>query len=409
MNNYLEYIRPLSSVFTDGLFRFLVLVLLFLAPLFEQKNLILISLLILTMFYGCKLWCHWSAKNIYYSFDTEKKKGFPGETISLQAKVFNNKLLPVWIKLLIPMDSKLIASEEKGNSLGEEFSLLWYDQFLGQWKLTAQHRGCFQIGPPFLESGDLLGFFQQREYLSPSVEVIIYPKLISLNFLSAPVRELFGKPGIDSPVKDPIYPIATCDYQYGEPAKFIHWNASARHNRLQSKVFDSSAQRKTLLIIDVASFPKKGQEELFEKTLEVIAAMVMEFSNQGNSYRILSNGKLVGNSLASLAMGSGPEQLSRAMELLARLQLKATDSMQNILSKEAIPGGTGCIYVTYRLHRKNIQTAEWLREHHLPVYFMIAKPSRHIICHHMPAFLLNEIHGGVGASNSNFNTNENHP
>ena len=166
MNNYLDYSRPLSSVFTDGLFRFLVLILLFIALLFEQKNLILISLLILTMFYGCKLWCHWSAKNIYYSFDAEKKKGFPGETISLQAKIFNNKLLPVWIKLLIPIDSKLIASEGKDNFLGEEFSLLWYDHFLGQWKITAQHRGCFQIGPPILESGDLLGFFQQRKYLS---------------------------------------------------------------------------------------------------------------------------------------------------------------------------------------------------------------------------------------------------
>jgi uncharacterized protein (DUF58 family) len=207
-------------------------------------------------------------------------------------------------------------------------------------------------------------------------------------------------------VKDPIYPIATCDYQYGEPAKFIHWKASARHDRLQSKVFDSSAQRKTLLIIDVASFPRKGQEELFEKTLEVIAALVMEFNKQGNSYSILSNGKLIGNNLASLAMGSGPEQLAKAMELLARLQLKATDSMQKILSKETIPGGTGCIYSTYRLHRKNIQTAEWLREHHLPGIFHDCQTSRHIICHHMPIFLVNEIHGEVGASNSNFNANE---
>jgi len=406
MNYNLDYSRPLSSVFTDGLFRFLVLLLLFIALLFEQKNLILISLLILTMFYGCKLWCRWSAKNIHYSFDAEKKKGFPGETISLQAKIFNNKLLPVWIKLLIPMDSKLIASAGKENFLSEEFSLLWYDHFLGQWKLTAQQRGCFQIGPPFLETGDLLGFFQQRKYLSQAVEVIIYPKLISLNFLAAPVRELFGKPGIDSPVKDPIYPIATCDYQYGEPAKFIHWKASARHNRLQSKVFDSSAQRKTLLIIDVASFPKKGQEELFEKTLEVIAAIIVEFDRQGSPYGILSNGKLVGDNPASLSLGSGPEQLSQAMELLARLQLKATSSVSHILSQEgAIPGGTGCIYCAYRLHRKIIQTAEWLRERHLPLYFMMAKPSRHITCSHLPLFLVDEIHGGVCEANSNFNEN----
>ncbi|MDD3656209.1 MAG: DUF58 domain-containing protein [Atribacterota bacterium] len=396
MNN-VNYDRPLTSIFTDGFFRFLLLILLFIALLLVQKNLILISILLLTMFYACKLWSYVSIKNIHYSFDAETKKGFPGEIISLQAQIYNNKILPIWIKLLIPMDKRLIPEiKMKNNFLCEEFSLLWYDHFLWNWNLTAKQRGCFQIGPPFLETGDLLGFFQKRRYLSQSaVEVIIYPRPISLNFLSTPIKEFFGKTGIDSPVKDPVYPIATHDYQHGEPAKYIHWKASARYNHLQSKIFDSSTQRKTLLVVDVSSFREKRQEELFEKILEVVAAMVLEFDKQGSPYSIFSNGKVTGSNMTTnFSFGTGPEQVSRAMELLARLTIEEFCSMDEILFKEMkIPAGTGCIYCAYRMNKKNTQISQFLIKHNTPVYLLLAKSSYHKKFSPIPALLFSEIYG----------------
>jgi len=399
---------PLSSIFTEGFFRFFVFILLFISLLYEQKSLILISILVLAMFYGSKLWSTFSAKNIHYSFDAEKKKGFPGEIIALQAVVSNDKFLPIWLKLKIPIDKKLNPSlDSDPECLCEECNLLWYDRSSWQWKLTAKHRGCFQIGPPFLETGDLLGFFQQRRYLSQSVEMIIYPQPISLNFLSSPVKELFGKPGLESPVKDPVYLVTTHDYCHGDPAKYIHWKASARHDRLQSKVFEPSSQRKTLFVIDVSSFQKNRHEDLFEKTLEVIAAIAMEFEKQGSPYGILSNGEMVGNDSASLSIATGPEQLSMAMELLARLQMKTAVSIEKILFKEnIIPGGTGCIYSSCTLNKKNIQITQFLKQQHIAVYFMTAKVPRHIIDYHINFFLLDEIHGGILDSKQNRTLNE---
>ncbi len=394
--NDMDYNRPLSSVFTDRFFRFLVFILLFISLLYEQKNLILISILILAMFYTSKLWSYLSVKNIHYSFDAEKKKGFPGESILLQATIFNNKFLPIWLKLTIPIDNRLLSSDSKDECLSEEFSLPWHDHSFWQWKLTARNRGCYQVGPPYLETGDLLGLFQQRKYLSQSVEMIIYPKTISLNLLSSPVKELFGKPGLNSPIKDPIYPIATQDYYHGDPAKYIHWKASARHDRLQSKVFDPSSQKKTLLIVDVSSFKKTKHEDLFEKTLEAVAAIAIEFDRQGSPYGILSNGKIAGDYNYSLSIATGPEQLSMSMELLARLQLESVGSMQEILfKKDTIPEGTGCIYCTFNLNKRNIQITEFLKQRHIPVYFMIASSSHPSGKISIPIFLLNEIHGGI--------------
>lgn len=109
MNN-IDYYRALTSIFTDRFFRFLAFVVLFVALLFSQKNLILISTLVLTMFYLLKIWGFFSIKNVHYYFSNEKTKGFPGETVSIQAGVNNLKFLPIWLRLSIPLDQKLVPT-----------------------------------------------------------------------------------------------------------------------------------------------------------------------------------------------------------------------------------------------------------------------------------------------------------
>ncbi len=393
-----NYSRSLTSVFTDGFFRFLLIVLLFISLLLQQKNLILISILVLTMFYITKLWSTWSSKKVYYNFDAKKIKGFPGEVISLQANVYNNKILPIWLKLLVPMDKKLITSNKvEDDSLVEEFRLLWFDRFRWQWSMEAQHRGYYQIGPPSIDTGDIMGFFNQRISLyNSTVEVIIYPKPVSLNFLSTPIKELFGKTGNEHPVKDPVYPIATRDYRHGDHAKFIHWKASARHNRLQSKIFDSSTQRKTLLIIDVSFFQKNDAEEDFEKIIEVVAAMIQEFDREGSPYSILSNGKIAGSKgfAANFTFGTGPEQLSVAMEFLARLTMEEYCSMEDLLFTESsIPSGTGCLYCCFNYNEDNLQIGHFLRKKNIPLYFLIANPYLgEEMSDKIPLILLDEIY-----------------
>ncbi len=388
-----NYDNPLSSIFVDGLFRFFAVVLLFVSLLYEQKNLILISILILLMFYGAKTWSYFSIRKIHYSFDAEKKKGFPGEKVKLQARISNNKLLPVWITLRIPIDKEII--KEDNNSINEDFYLLWYDQISWQWDLTATKRGCFQIGPPFLESGDLLGFFKKRKYLSESMEMIVYPRQIALNFISAPTKDLFGKPGITSPVKDPIYPISTQNYYPGDPAKHIHWKASARHSQLQSKIFEPSSQKKILFILDVTSFNSENQEQSFEKTLEVTAAYFLQLNEQGIPFGIITNSKMAGGYSTRLPIATGSDQLSEAMEFLARIQMEPEHPLEEILfQNKLLIGGIGVIFCAYKLDKINIQITGLLKEYNIPAYFIISEMPDLAIGSQPEIFLLEKLHGG---------------
>src|SRR5665648_1062113 len=91
MNN-LDQNYPLSSIFTEGFFRFFVFILLFISLLYEQKSLILISILVLAMFYGSKLWSTLSAKNIHDYCHGEPARYILGKRAPAMI-VFNQKYL----------------------------------------------------------------------------------------------------------------------------------------------------------------------------------------------------------------------------------------------------------------------------------------------------------------------------
>jgi len=58
-------------------------------------------------------------------------------------------------------------------------------------------------------------------------------------------------------------------------------------------------------------------------------------------------------------------------------------------------GGTGCIYCTSSLNKKNMKIVEFLKQRHMPVYFITAINMSHIDKINTPIFFLNDIHGGV--------------
>ena len=140
--------------------------------------------------------------------------------------------------------------------LTRESSLLWYQRTHFEWELTANRRGVHQIGPPISWRVTFLPSSPGRRGLKSLTRSLSIPRLVPLKSFSLPRRDFFGVPGARSPVQDPIYILGTRDYQHGQPAKYIHWKASARHNRLQEKVFESTQQEKVLLVRRCGSIRK---------------------------------------------------------------------------------------------------------------------------------------------------------
>ena len=368
-----EHEDRLPSLFVIPLVQFFVGLFFFIALLNRQWGLTVLTLLVLVTVRGAKIWSKSSLAGIKCRSMVDKMKAFPGETITLNVSVANSKFLPVWVRMKVPVHGSLHTSGSD-TSLTKESGLLWYQSVSLQWALVAQRRGWHRIGPPHLMAGDLFGFFKQKKEVPESLHVIVYPRIVPLGLFPINRREFFGSPGAKSPVHDPIYIIGTREYQHWRPARYIHWKASARHNRLEQKVCEPTTQVKVLLVVEVDQFASRHMEERFERALEIVASLAVRLDSQGYALGLATNGLMSGGTLSVLPIARTPQQLPAILETLARLQMEPNGSLMNLLQNGIeLPRGISCVYFCYEKSDTAIATADFFAQRKVPTVFVVCQ------------------------------------
>ena len=175
--------------------QFIVGLLLFIALLHGDRNLTIFALLVLGMASGAKLWTRISLSGIKCHSAVDQQKVFPGQKLTLRISAENDKFLPVWLQVNVPVDNLLHPASDE-TTLTKESSLLWYQRAHFQWELTAQSRGVYQIGPAHIVAGDLFAFFSREKKAEEFHHIIVYPRLVSLKSFPLPRRDFFGVPGL---------------------------------------------------------------------------------------------------------------------------------------------------------------------------------------------------------------------
>jgi uncharacterized protein (DUF58 family) len=365
--------RP-ASVFSFPLVEFMVGACLFIALLHGQRDLALLAFLVLWITIGARLWSRLCLSGVRCSSMVDKRKVFPDESLALYVNAENAKFLPVWLQMSVPVEGAL-ASSCGEESLTSACGLLWYQQARFNWRLVAQRRGVYRVGPPHMKVGDLLGFFPREKRTEGDIHVIVYPRLVPLKPFSLPRRDFFGVPGAKSPVQDPIYILGTRDYQQWRPARHIHWKASARHNRLQEKIFEPSEQEKVLLAVEVSQFERDNASEDFERTLEVVGSLAVQSHKRGYALGLVTNGVVEGGA-PILPMGRSPQQLPSILEILARLKMRAIGSLSDTLYWTfELPWGASCVHFSYAQDEGTRATAQYFSHRRIPMIFVVCSSS----------------------------------
>jgi uncharacterized protein (DUF58 family) len=369
-----EQDHPVPSVFIIPMMQLFLGVLLFIALLYGLRDLIILALLVLGMLGGAKLWTRMSLSGIKFESTVDKWKVFPGEKLTLGVSAENKKFLPIWLQIKVPVNRSLHHSS--GDTiLTEESSLLWHQGAHFQWEFVAKRRGVHQIGPPHILAGDLFAFFSREKKSEELHHVIVYPRLVPLKSFSLLRRDFFGVSGAKSPVQDPIYILGTRDYQHGQPSKYIHWKATARHHRLQEKVFEPSEQEKVLLIVDVDQFASHKAEEEFEHTLEIVASLAVRMDKRGYALGLVTNGAIVGGGPSLVPIARNRQQLPAILEVLARLQMEPRWGILDILRRGLeLHWGMSCAHFSYEEDRTVVAAEEYFKHRKTPVQFFVCQP-----------------------------------
>ena len=277
----------LPTLFIIPMIQVIAGLLLFIALLNGQRDLIVLIAIVFSVVLGANIWSRLSLGGIVCHVEVDKSRVFPGETLAVTIEAKNTKLLPVWLQITLPLEGALGLPDNR-SGLTVETGLLWFQKANFNRNLIAQKRGIYRLGPPRIKGGDLLGFFLREKTGSSSLSITVYPRLAPLKPFGFPKRELYGDPGTPGPVPDPIYLTGTRDYQNRGPARYIHWKASARLNRLQEKICEPSTREKVFFAIQVDRF-------------EMIVAGIIRFIFLGRSFRMDEVSGQPGKSTGDLA------------------------------------------------------------------------------------------------------------
>jgi uncharacterized protein (DUF58 family) len=367
-----EEIRE-PTLFILPLILFFVGLVLFIALLHGRRDLALLALLILCTVSGTRLWSRLSVSRIQCRLSLDRSRVFPGDTLRMKVAAENNKFTPLWLQVRVPVGGPLHPSGEPFLH-AMECGLLWHQRVSFSLDLAARQRGLHRIGPLSIRAGDLLGFFPRGLEAGESVEVLVYPRLVPIRSPAMAKKEFFGIPGARNPVPDPVYILGTRDYQHSQPARHIHWKASARHQRLQQKVFEPSGQEKVLLFVAVDQFAQNKASREFEKALEVVASLALQLDGRGCAVGLMTNGIVAGKDHGILPAAKGSQHVSALLEILARLEMKPRQPfLETVINGVKGHRALSSVHFSYEAEASARRVETYLLQRKIPVAFVVSR------------------------------------
>jgi len=362
------------TIFNSLLMLLFVGIFLFVALLYRQNDLSFLAILVLIVMGGTKAWSSMSPARIWCDSAIDTRRVFPGESVTLATMVENGKWLPIWLRIMWSFGGALKPVGDNGNIIRQEASVLWHQTVKFHQDFVALRRGVYQVGPPRIRTSDFLGFFEREKRATETIDIIVYPRLVSLRPIAIKRRDLFGVPGAKSPVKDPVYILGTRDYQPSRPSRHIHWKASARHLRLQEKIFEPSEQEKVLLTLDVGSFGESNQKECFEHSLEVVASLAVRLDGMGYAVGFAGNGTLKGSNSSNIPIACGPRQIPAILETLARMQTMPNGAIAPVINEFlGSQRGVSCVHFCYEDEPSVSDMEKFFRKRRIPVTFLVCR------------------------------------
>jgi len=324
---------------------------------------IILGMLVLGASTAGRLWARVSLEEVHLSSSLSERRLFVGETAELRLTLENRKALPVpWIEVreqlprsLPVVGARTIASGAPGLAILQRNTALGRHDRL-EWPVTlrAVQRGYYRIGPTRLRSGDIFGFFEREETVPELGErLVVYPHTYSMPALGLDSARPFGQLRGGSRIfEDPSRVVGVRDYQPGDPMKRIDWNATARVQRLQSRLYEPSRAQSIVVALNVGTFERSWQGTdpvLLERNVSVAASVARWAVETNLAVGLVANGAFPGQGRPiRIGVGEHPDRLNHILGALAAVSAFTMTSLARELegaSTTAIPAGSTVVVV----------------------------------------------------------------
>ena len=344
---------------------------LILSLVLDQVPLVIISLLFILTGAISRLWNRYCLNRIVYQRSLSQTKVFFGDEIFYQVEVANRKLLPLpWIQIEDELPEQVTLLKGKTTNVLEDrtvltnmFPISWYHRVTRRFPMRCEQRGCFVFGPTRIRSGDLFGFFRKEMMISKLDYLFVYPRLVPLDKLGIPSKQLFGDIRIKQHLfQDPVLTAGVRDYRSGDSLKRIHWKSSARLGKLQTRIYEPTTTIDISLFLDVRTTesPYWGSVAQLQELGIIAAASISQYALEAG-FRIglyLNQITRFSEGLARVPHSQHPEQLTRILETLSQIhQVEARPAPRFIRQEERnLPWGSSLVVISAQANEDLVNT-----------------------------------------------------
>ena len=313
--------------------------------------LIIIALILILM--QSILFTKWGLSRIGYTRFFSEDAVFEGEEVEMVEQISNKKLLPVpWLRLESHISAELQFRHQHEHEVADQqfhrslFSLMPFQKITRRHKVTCKKRGYYQLKTVDITSGDPFGFSETHEKVQVSAELVVYPKLLSIEDIFLPSHSLQGDYSVRRwIIEDPFMKVGIRDYSYGDSMNTINWKATARSGTLQVNQKDFTADLHLMIYLNFELtddiWMPIMDKPLIEKGISYVATIAQYTLSQGiptgfscNSY-IKNLDQPNEKEPIRILPKNSQHQIILLLETLAKLQMDRRVSFPSFLQEEA--------------------------------------------------------------------------
>ncbi len=313
------------------------------------------------------IWKRNVLKNLSYKRIIKYTKGFPGDVLYVDIQVSNQKRWPVswllcedtWPSTVSPIDQQELAPSyvENKSYFVNSFGLNGLQTIKRSFSFSLPKRGVYRLGPLSLESSDLFGFFHVNTNIENYDYITVYPEIYPLSKFNLLTDDPFGLQKSNRRIfDDPILYSSIRDYQSGDPMKNIHWNATAKKNKLQVKNLQPVSEKNVVVITNIKTANKHWlgtNQDQFEYLLSLSGSILTDLISKGYAVGLLSNGcRSFSDQPVRILPGKSNQQTSLLLEALASItQYTSENNFGSFIftNLSHIPFGSSIIVITNQL------------------------------------------------------------
>lgn len=260
-----------------------------------------------------------------------------GESVFVEERVENNKILPlvvVSIKYAISHSFSPYIVDEKEVVISSRFALLGRKKIIRKYSLPSLKRGIYTFNGGIIESSDLFSSLSFSMPFYSDEAIIVTPRRLASPSFSLLYKEVLGTVlSKQKRVEDPFEIRGIREYQVSDNIKDINWKASAKTGELKVNQRGYTTDEGVCFILDL----REGEEDEKEALISLTSTLSFLFLKRGIKVSFITNARssLNGEAISS-GKGSGIAHLSTIDILLSYIKTSSNSNqdISTMLEKE---------------------------------------------------------------------------